>query len=148
MVPLEFAAILPRGEEFHCFFHQDYVKIRLSELDRIRDFVKRSEGKERLSEPGFVNRFMDFLDKYKYPKHLFTLSGKMMQQVTFPVMLRLLGDHVRWSFTQLDPCAIISCQHDEFVPTWGDICDNYDVPIPQDALTEARLVRRVLKDHL
>lgn len=147
-VPLEFAAVLPNGQEFHCFFHQEYVKIRPSETQRIVDWEQRAKGQERLSPPGFSRKFFDFLDKNNYPSVLFTLAGKYMQQLTFPLMYGLLGDTVRWSFTHFDPCALLAQRSDDFIPSWADACKYMNADVPIHALKEARLIHAMMKEFL
>ena len=147
-VPLEFAAVLPGKETFHCFFHQEYVKIRPGETARIIEWEKRSWGKERLSAVGFQRKFLDFLEEHAYPTNIFTLAGKHMHLTTFPIVHSLLSETVRWSFTHFDPCALLAAKEDEFVSSWTQACMAYDVSVPQDALSEAFLVQQMVKDHL
>lgn len=143
--PLEFAAVLPNKKEFHCFFHQEYVKIRPSETARIIDWERRAKGQDRLSAVGFQRKFLDFLEDNAYPTNIFTLAGKYMQTITYPIVRGLLEDTVRWSFSHFDPCVLYAEAGDEFVPSWSEVCNH---KVPMDALAEARLVNTMMETLL
>ena len=147
-VPLELAAVLPNKETFHCFFHQDYVKIRPAEVARITAWEQRAKGHDRLSPLGFQRKFLDFLESNSFPTNIFTLAGKHMHLTTFPIMWSLLEDTVRWSFSHFDPCSLVAERTDEFVPSWAVCCGLYGKAVPDDALSEAHAVHTMMETLL